>query len=397
MQVEYVGDECGISIHYFGALQVKRIAHVTSGLDRHAAGVGVVVSSLSKEQQSKGHEVRVFGLESSAWMEGDKDCWHGAPAEAFKVLGRPRSFGYAPDLARALARFDPDVVHLHGLWMYPARAVWEWHRRTGKPYVYSTHGMMSPVALTFSAWKKRIACHLFQDAALARAAILHATNETEAEEFRHFGLRNRIAVVPLGIHVNPVPIVPMEPFRRVLSLGRIHPKKGLDRLIEAWARIEEHFPGWALDLVGPDEGGHMAELQKLTDRLSVQRVTFRSPLYGVERDICMAAAELFVLPTRGENFALTVPESLMMETPVIATHGAPWRGLVREGCGWWIGHGVEPLVTALEEAMRLTDVQRRTLGKRGRAWMLREYAWASVTDKMLEVYQDAIHASHEIG
>ncbi len=345
----------------------------------------------------KGHEVRVFGLESTAWAEGDKDCWRGAPAEAFQVRGRPRSFGYAPDLVRALTRFDPDIVHLHGLWMYPALAVWRWHRRTGKPYVYSAHGMMSPVALAFSAWKKRIARDLFQDAALARAAILHATTEAEAEDFRRFGLQNRIAVVPLGIHVTPVPVVLTEPFRRVLSLGRFHPQKGLDRLIEAWSRLEDQFPGWALDLVGPDEGGYMAELQNLAYRLNLQRVTIRPPLHGTERDACMAAAKLFVLPTRGENFALTVPESLMMETPVIATHGAPWSGLVREGCGWWIEHGVEPLVNALEEAMRLTDEQRRTLGQRGRAWMLRDYAWASVADKMLGVYQDAIQTSAEPG
>jgi glycosyltransferase involved in cell wall biosynthesis len=308
------------------------------------------------------------------------------------VRGKPRSFGYAPDLDRALARFDPDIVHLHGLWMYPALAVWRWHRRTGKPYVYSAHGMLSPVALGFSGWKKRIARSLFQDAALARAAIMHATTEAEAEEFRLFGLRNRIAVVPLGIHVTPVPVVPPEPFRRVLSLGRFHPQKGLDRLVEAWSRLEDKFPDWVLDLVGPDEAGHMAELQNLADRLQVQRVAIRPALHGAERDACMAAAELFVLPTRGENFALTVPESLMMATPVIATHGAPWAGLEREGCGWWIEQGVDPLVNALEAAMRLTDEERRGLGQRGRDWMLRDYAWAAVAGKMQIVYQDAIRA-----
>lgn len=374
-----------------------RIAHVTSGLDRHAAGVGVVVTALSAEQQTKSHEVRVFGLGSSAWAEGDKDCWRGAPAEAFQVRGIPRSFGYAPDLEKALVRFDPDIVHLHGLWMYPALAVWRWQRVTGKPYVYSAHGMLSPVALAFSAWKKRIARLLFQDAALARAAILHATTETEVEEFRLFGLKNRIAVVPLGIHVTPVPVVPPEPFRRVLSLGRLHPKKGLDRLIEAWARLEDRFPGWELDLVGPDEGGHMTELRKLAERLNLNRVAIRPPLHGPDRDACMAGAELFVLPTRSENFALTVAESLMMATPVIATQGAPWPGLVKEGCGWWIEQGVEPLVRALEEAMSLSDDQRSALGQQGRAWMLRDYAWEAVSDRMLGAYEDAIHSSHGAG
>jgi glycosyltransferase involved in cell wall biosynthesis len=376
---------------------VTRIAHVTSGLDRHAAGVGVVVSALSGEQQSKGHEVRVFGLESPAWLEGDMDCWRGAPVEAFKVIAQPRSFGFSPGLASALESYDPEIVHLHGLWMYPARAVWNWHRRTGKPYIYSAHGMMSPVALAFSMWKKRLARHLFQDAALTRAAILHATTETEVDDFRRFGLRNRIVVVPLGIHETPVSVVPPEPYRRVLSLGRFHPQKGLDQLIKAWSQLEDQFPGWVLDLVGPGEGGHKAELEKLADRLSIQRVTFRSALHGVERDACMAGAELFVLPTRGENFALTVAESLMMETPVIATHGAPWPGLAREGCGWWIEYGVEALVSVLQEAMNLTDEQRLNLGKRGRDWMLRDYTWGAVADKMLDVYQDTIQGSHKTG
>lgn len=374
---------------------VMRIAHVTSGLDRHAAGVGVVVSALSAEQHSKGHVVRVFGLESSAWLEGDKDRWRGAAAEAFRVRGLPRSFGYAPDLANALAGFDPDVVHVHGLWMYPALAVWRWHKRTGRPYVYSAHGMLTPVALGFSPWKKRIARLLFQDAALAGSTVMHATTETEAEEFRLFGLTNRIGVVPLGIHAASVPSHSVERYRRVLSLGRLHPKKGLDRLIQAWSKLEVQFPGWALELVGPDEGGHLAELKRLAEELKVRRVSFRPPLHGAERDACMAGAQLFVLPTRSENFALTVPESLMMETPVIATQGAPWPGLVREGCGWWIEQGVESLVTALDEAMRLTDAQRHALGQRGRAWMLRDYAWPTVADKMLDVYQDAIQVAHQ--
>lgn len=372
-----------------------RIAHITSGLDRYAAGVGVVVSALSAVQSSNGYEVRVFGLMSSAWIEGDKENWRGASAEAFQVVGRPRSFGYAPNLARSLEQFDPDIVHLHGLWTYPGLAVWLWHRRTGKPYVYSAHGMLSPVALSFSAWKKRISRLLFQDAALAKAAFIHATTEAEANDFRLFGLKNRIAVVPLGIEKTPIPDVQFEAFRRILSLGRFHPQKGLDRLVDAWSRLQTQFPGWALDLVGPDEGGHMAELQELANRLNVKRLTIRPPLHGVERDTCMAGAELFVLPTRGENFALTVAESLMMETPVISTNGAPWAGLVQEGCGWWIEQGVEPLVKTLEKAMRLTDEQRLALGKRGRTWMLRDYAWASAAEKMLAVYQEAIQVSKE--
>lgn len=368
-----------------------RIAHVTSGLDRNAAGVGVVVSALSAEQQSKGHEVRVFGLASEAWMEGDDSRWQGAPTTVLRVASWPRSFGFAPHLLHTLLEFDPDVVHLHGLWMYPSLAVLRWHRRTGKPYIYSPHGMLSPVALSFSPWKKRVALFLFQDATLSHASVMHCTTETEARELRQLDLKNQIVVLPHGIQSTTVPLVEHDALRSVLSLGRFHPQKGLDRLIEAWCHLENRFPGWTLDLVGPDVRGHKSELEKLAAARNAQRITFRSPLHGAERDSCMAKAELFVLPTRGENFALTVAESLMMETPVIATYGAPWSGLVEEKCGWWIEQNVDTLIFTLDRAMSLTDEQRRVMGKRGRKWMLKDFSWHSIADRMLAIYQDAIN------
>ncbi|TCJ39572.1 glycosyltransferase [Parafrankia sp. BMG5.11] len=367
-----------------------RIAHVTSGLDRSAAGVGVVVSRMSREQQSRGYEVRVFGPESCQWIQRDKDIWEGAPAEAYPVYGRPRSFGYSPELAASLTTFEPDIVHVHGLWMYPNLAICNWHRATHKPYVVSPHGMLAPAALKFSAWKKRTAWRIFQSASLANAAAIHATSETEMQDIRTAGLPNETVVIPLGVDETPVPVSPPEPIKRVLSLGRMHPQKGLDRLINAWSQLEATHPEWALDLVGPDENNHKRELEALATKLGIKRVTIRPAVFDLEKDVCLSSARLFVLPSRGENFALTVAESLMMKTPVISTHGAPWSGLARENCGWWIEHGVEPLVKTLEEAMHLTDGELMAFGERGRAWMLRDYSWGAVADKTLQLYRDVI-------
>ena len=369
-----------------------RIAHVTSGLDRQAAGVGAVVAALSAAEQAAGHEVRVFGLSSDAWESGDKALWQGAPALAFRVRGKPQAFGYAPDLGSALAAFAPDIVHLHGLWMYPGLAVLNWHRKTGRPYVLSVHGMLASSALKFGRWKKAIVRRLFQDRALAHAARLHATTATEAEEIRAYGLSGPVSVVPLGIHPAPQPdSVPADlAARKVLFLGRLHPIKGLDRLVTAWASLEPRFPDWRLDLVGPDELGHAEELRRLATTLSVQRLSIRPPLYGADRDRCLAAASIFVLPTRSENFALTVAESLMMQTPVIATTGAPWPGLQDHDCGWWIDQGVAPLIEALEAAMSLSDTERARMGRNGRAWMLRDYSWDSVAARMIDVYRECL-------
>lgn len=374
-----------------------RVVHVTSALCRGGAGVKAVVEALSRAQAELGAEVKVLGLSSSDWRAGDSAAWAGGPAEAFETCG-PAMLGYAPDLLPALKSLDPTVVHLHGLWMYPGAAVQRWHQATGRPYVLSLHGMLSAVALGYSPVKKRLARMLFQDAVFRDAAALHVTTEAEEAEARAFGLTTAARIVPLGVAETEVPEnLSPERARRVLSLGRIHPKKGLDRLIAAWAALETDFPDWELDIVGPDEGGHAAELAAEAARLNLRRVKIRGPLTGVARDRCMAGAALFALPTRSENFAMTVPESLMMEVPVISTRGAPWQGLVQNGCGWWIEQGVAPLEATLRQAMSLDDAERAEMGRRGRAWMLRDFTWRAAASQLCVLYRDLTAGENATG
>jgi glycosyltransferase involved in cell wall biosynthesis len=75
-----------------------------------------------------------------------------------------------------------------------------------------------------------------------------------------------------------------------------------------------------------------------------------------------------------------------MTTPVISTKGAPWQGLEENACGWWIDHGVEPLAATLRTAMLLSDEERWAMGKRGRAWMKRDFSWESIAQEMEQVY-----------
>jgi glycosyltransferase involved in cell wall biosynthesis len=199
-----------------------------------------------------------------------------------------------------------------------------------------------------------------------------------------------VAIVPNGIDLPDLATVPRQrgSDRIVLSLGRIHPKKGLDRLVRAWAKIEAEFPSWRLRLVGPAEAGHDKRLAALARSLRLQRVTIEGPIYDAERKLsAYRSADLFVLPTLNENFALTVAEALAAEVPAISTKGAPWAGLETERCGWWIDHGAEPLAAALRHAMTIGCEARQAMGARGRAWMARDFGWDRVAGDMLAVYR----------
>lgn len=256
--------------------------------------------------------------------------------------------------------------------------------------VHSPRGMLGQAALRISAWKKRPFWWLLQRSALAAADCIHATAASEYEEIRAAGLKNPVAIIPNGIDLPPlVASFPRTtPQGVVLSLGRIHPKKGLDRLVRAWARIENDFPSWRLRIVGPAELGHDEELVALARSLGLERVDVEGPIYDPAGKLTVYRnADLFVLPTLNENFAMTVAEALSAEVPVISTKGAPWAALETEGCGWWVDHGVEPLVSALRTAMSMSPEARRAMGCRGRAWMARDFGWDRIALDMLEVYR----------
>ena len=113
----------------------------------------------------------------------------------------------------------------------------------------------------------------------------------------------------------------------MLSLGRIHPKKGSPAWFMPWSKVEAGCPGWWLKIVGPAEAGHDDELRALAMALGLTRVSIEGPVYGDAKTAAYREADLFVLPTLNENFGLTVAEALAAGTPAISTKGAPWSGL----------------------------------------------------------------------
>jgi glycosyltransferase involved in cell wall biosynthesis len=298
-----------------------------------------------------------------------------------------RAFGYGFGVQRTLSRLAPDIIDVQGLWQFHSLANLRHHIRFRTPYVVTPRGMLDPWGLERSKWKKYAVRLWFEDSHLARATCLRATAEMEAEQFRRFGLQNPIAIVPNGVDVpGLLPARPERERMRMLFISRIHPKKGIELLLKAWAAIEVARPNWELVIAGPDESGHTIEMQHLARKLSLRRVDWRSAVYGNAKSTLYRSADCLVLPTHAENFGLVVAEALAHEVPVVTTKNAPWEGLLRNKCGWWIDLEETQLRDALLEATAQPSSALRAMGARGRNWMSRDYSWSSVARQMFDVY-----------
>lgn len=336
------------------------------------AGIDAWLLSLSKGEEP--------------WIEGVGHFVNGEPFE------------------EVLAKVKPQIVHIHEIWNPVLHRCAVICRRWGVPYVIAPRGMLEPWSLKQKWLKKRIARLLYQDKDLKLAAALHATAESEAEQFRKLGFKNPVIVSPNGVNVPKDWVtgngerVTGERIRRVLFVSRMHPKKGVLELVEAWGKLVgselEDRVGvgeWCCELVytvnGEAEREYEATVKARVKELGLDnRFIFTGALNDEEKWEAYARADLFVLPTHSENFGIVIAEALWSRLPVITTKGTPWRELEEQKCGWWIDIGIDPFSKALGEAMSLTDARRREMGANGRGLVEAKYAWSAVVKPLVKVY-----------
>ena len=285
------------------------------------------------------------------------------------------------------------LIHDHGAWAGSNHAAAWVARQLRLPLVSSPRGMLLDWSMNHRRYRKRLAMLLYQRRDLESVAFFIVTSAEEGENLRRMGFRQPIAVIPNGVSVaseSAVPAVPKraagEPERIALFLSRLHPKKGVHDLITAWAALRPG--GWKLWIAGPDEDGYRGRLETMIRDFGLgDTCVFLGPVAEDDKWKTYRSADLFVLPTYSENFAITVAEALLCELPVITTTGAPWRALVDEHCGWWVEPGPVPLERALREATALSDDERRALGARGRQYVLNTFSWDTVARSTALCYE----------
>ena len=357
------------------------------------------VHNLCRALVARGHDVHVYttsvdGPDDLPVLTGKPVDVDGVKVWYFPV--RFRRLCWSPTMKRTLndqiATFD--FVHLHSIFLWPTWAAARAAERARVPYCVAPRGMLvQDLVARKSAWLKRTWLALIERHTLERAAFLHATSELEAEEAHRFGYRlPPTVVVPNGVEIEQDLVTPASPIpgisagqKRLLFLGRVNWKKGLDRLIPALKQM----PNAQLLIAGNDEEGYRNKLEVLAKQEGVyDRVRFLGMVDGAVKTALLRDVDLLVLPSYSENFGNVVLEAWAAACPVAVTREVGLASVVAEtGAGAVVPGEPDALGTTLA---RLLDQPVELDAMKARGWQVvtERFGWAGIATRMEQAYRD---------
>lgn len=352
-----------------------RLLNVICSTNPEHGGVIEWIRQLGPVAEALGHTVEV------ASMDSPDVPWVGNFPIKVHAMGNSLSNFYSPKLVpwlKAHAR-DYDAVIAHGLWRYPSFGTWRALRSSDTPYFVQTHGMLDPwfkYAYPIKHLMKSLYWPWTDYRALRDAKAVIFTCEQEKVKARQsFRLyKTRELVVPIGIAApEGDPHEQIRLFyarypetrnkRLLLFLGRIHPKKGCDLLIDAFSKVHRTTEDLHLVMAGPDQTEWVPKLKQLASARGLSdTITWTGMISGDIKWGAMRAADAFILPSHQENFGIAVVESMACGVPVLISDKVDiWKEIQQDNAGLIGSDTVIGTQAMLEQWLNLSDTERNAI------------------------------------
>jgi len=383
-----------------------KILHVIPTVDPASGGPAEAVRQLCQIYRSGSHDVEVASLDAPQSI-GQFDF----PVHVHALGPGSGVYGYSARAGRwfkeNIARFD--VVFLNGVWQYDTLAAYRALRASKTPYAVFPHGMLDPYferQFPLKHAKKLVYWQLFLRRILRDAAAVLFTCEEERTLARQSfpGYKVREMVAPLGTFGPDCDLAdaaaqvlaqwPELRGKRVAStIGRIHPKKGTDLLIEAFARTLANDPAWHLLIAGPDQTGWQKDLEAKAARLGVaESITWTGMVKGPLKWGVFAASEVFVLPSHQENFGMVVAEAMASSTPVILSDKVNiWREVKSHGAGLICEDTAASVAAAMERWTAMSSDETAAMRTRSMACFDELFNYDVTAHRALEIVEQVAH------
>jgi glycosyltransferase involved in cell wall biosynthesis len=384
-----------------------KILHVILSLDPAAGGPPMVAARLAAAQAGLGHSARIAGYEAPAARQRiDAAMKTILGIDHVNIIDLPAPGRldrlFAGNTAKHLEPHirDADIVHLHGVWDPILFAAAKVARRLSRPYVVTPHGMLDPWSLAQKETKKKIALALGYRRMLNDAAFIHFINLDERRLTEPLHLTSAGHVVHNGVFLEEIdPLPPRGQFRAehpefaektlIFFLSRLHFKKGLDILADAFAIVLREFPEARLVVAGPDDGARADFEKQIRDLHISTSVYLVGPIYGEKKMAALRDCDCFCLPSRQEGFSIAILEALASEAPVVISPDCHFPEVKESNAGIIAALNAPATAQALLTILRDPDAARR-MGQSGRNLVVTRFTWPQSARQLIAHYQAAI-------
>lgn len=365
---------------------VKELAQGTSSL-----GISVDIVTTNANSSMKLDVPLNIWIKEESYKIKFFSCWHRDDfIISFSLINWLINHVVDYDLVHTNTVFAPLVLVAH--WVCQWRSI---------PYVATPHGMLEPWTLSYKAWKKRFYYSLFEKPALQSASAIQVLANSEANNVKLLGFK-RFVVIPNGIHPQefqtlPEPEVFYQQFPStrnktlILFLGRIDPKKGLDLLAPAFAKVHNQFPQTHLVVAGPDSIGFITTVQSYFIQAECpDAVTFTGMVTGSLKYAAFAAANLYVAPSYSEGFSMSVLEGMALGLPCVITTGCNFPEAATAKAAYVVDIDADVIADALIQCLSAPQ-QTKAMGDRARTFIFQNYTWDRAAEKLVQVYKAIIN------
>lgn len=376
-----------------------KILHVATDIQIASGGVAAAACGMAEAVAARGNDVTIACLNRG----GTPLQPHGVAVQSFAP---DRNSSLLPSvklreyLQNNVAQYA--VVHIHGLWQHPSHYAAAAARQFRVPYILAPHGMLDAGSLAMGRrWAKSVAWFLWDSALVSGASAIHCLNEAEIRcspalsDTRNAVIGNGVAGAALD---NP-PVRGL--WRRemegtlgdrdrpiALFLSRIHPKKGLERLLPHWPKLLKRHPRLLLVIAGTGDPDHVARVERAVAQYGLTNaVLFVGQLSGAAKSRALADADVFILPSYQEGFSMAISEAMAAGLPVVITRECNFDEVEEVGAGAVIGHGDMAAFASAVAGMLENPAARTITGGNGKRLVRERFSWEAAAEKLEQLYQ----------
>jgi glycosyltransferase involved in cell wall biosynthesis len=288
-----------------------------------------------------------------------------------------------------------DIVHIFGIWNIFLQSVLIASKEIGKKVIVSPIGYLEKWSLQQSKIKKKIALFLYQKKNLEKADCIHVTSASELDSLKDLNLKNQnIINLEHGKIYNFYENLKIEkkPIKTALFFSRVHKKKGLLELVDAWFIVRPK--NWKLEIRGPiTDLEYKKKILKAIANYNLQNdIVFKEPVYNEKEKInVLQRCDLMILPSKNENFAFTICESLFAGLPVLCSDQTPWLELNKLNAGWCVDlNSTEKMVKILKKITNLNDNDLFQVSNNAKKYSKKFNLETQIIDKYISMYKNIL-------